>query len=279
MDRSAPSISRQLVIAVAVPLLLSFALTIVVLDSIFRDSAMRALRERLDQEIVSLVTAAELTDAERMDLRVLDPESRLSRRRSGQYAAVRAANGHALWISPSLADLPVNFGPPVGKGQTSFFTTKLADGTVLGILNRGLEWEYAQGNSAELVFSVAEDLAGQDARLRHFRRQLCVWFGGLALLLLAVLGALLRRVSRPVRRLEQEIAEVDSGQRAQLGEGLPARTRRRCPIAQCAAGLRAAPHPALSRHPRQSRAHSEDAAHRDPHRPGGRWRAALRRGP
>ena len=220
MDRT-PSVSRQLVIAVAVPLLLSFALTIVVLDDIFRDSAMRALRERLDQEVVSLVTAAELTDAERMDLRLLDPESRLSRRRSGQYAAVRTARGSVLWESPSLAGLPVNFGAPVGKGQVSFFTTTLADGTVLGILNRGLEWDYAPGNDAELVFSVAEDQAGQDARLQHFRRQLTAWFGGLAILLLAVLGGLLRRVLRPVRRLEQEIAEVDSGQRAQLGDGYP----------------------------------------------------------
>jgi two-component system sensor histidine kinase PhoQ len=220
MDR-APSISRQLVIAVAVPLLLSFALTIVALDGIFRDSAMRALRERLEQEVVSLVTAAELTDAERMDLQLLDPESRLSRRRSGQYAAVRAANGRNLWTSPSLAGLPVNFGAPVSKGQVSFFTTTLADGTELGILNRGLEWNYAPGNDAELVFSVAEDLSGQDARLTHFRRQLCAWFGGLAVLLLAVLGGLLRRVLRPVRRLEQEIAEVDSGERAQLGDGYP----------------------------------------------------------
>ncbi|HEV7432201.1 MAG TPA: ATP-binding protein [Steroidobacteraceae bacterium] len=215
------SISRQLVIAVAVPLLLSFALTVVVLDGIFRDSAMRALRERLDQEIVSLVTAAELTDVGRMDVRLLDPDSRLSRRRSGQYAAVRAANGRALWTSPSLVGLPVNFGPPVSKGQVSFFTVTLADGTELGILNRGLEWDYSPGHRADLVFSAAEDLAGQEARLRHFRRQLCAWFGGLAILLLAVLGGLLRRVLRPVRRLEQEIAEVDSGQRAQLGEDYP----------------------------------------------------------
>jgi len=105
MDR-APSISRQLVIAVAMPLLLSFALTVVVLDRIFQDSAMRALRERLDQEIVSLVTAAELTDAGRMEVRLLDPESRLSRRQSGQYAAVRAASRRsrkrrsgACWVS------------------------------------------------------------------------------------------------------------------------------------------------------------------------------------
>jgi two-component system, OmpR family, sensor histidine kinase PhoQ len=220
MDRT-PSVSRQLVIAVAVPLVLSFALTIAVLDGIFRDSAMRALRERLEQEVVSLVTATELTDAGRIDLRLLDPESRLSRRRSGQYAAVRSARGRVLWDSPSLAGLPVDFGAPVGRGQTSFVTATLADGTVLGILNRGLEWDYAPGNSAQLVFSVAEDLAGQNARLRHFRRQLSVWFSGLAILLLAVLGGLLRRVLRPVRRLEQEIAAVDAGQRAQLGTGYP----------------------------------------------------------
>jgi two-component system sensor histidine kinase PhoQ len=220
MDRTL-SVSRQLVIAVAVPLLLSFVLTIVVLDRVYRDSAMTDLRQRLDQEVVSLVTATELTDTGTMDLRLLDPESRLSRRRSGQYAAVRTARGAVLWQSPSLAGLPVNFGAPVAKGQVSFFTTTLADGTVLGILNRGLEWDYAPGNTAELVFSVAEDQAGQEARLRDFRRLLVAWFGGLAILLLAVLGGLLRRVLRPVRRLEQEIAAVDSGQRAQLGEGYP----------------------------------------------------------
>jgi two-component system sensor histidine kinase PhoQ len=187
----------------------------------FRDSAMRALRERLDQEVVSVVTATEMSDSGNMELRLLDPESRLSRRRSGQYAAVRSARGQLLWTSPSLAGLPVAFGPPVSRGQESFFTTTLPDGTELGIHNRGLQWDDAPGQSIELVFSVAEDLAEQNARLRHFRRQLITWFGGLAVLLLVVLGALLRHVLRPVRRLEQEIAAVDSGQRAQLGQGYP----------------------------------------------------------
>jgi two-component system sensor histidine kinase PhoQ len=216
-----PSVSRQLVIAVAVPLVLSFALTVFVLDRIFRDSALQALRERLDQEVIALVTAAELTDAGRMDLRLLDPESRLSRPRSGQYAAVRSARGRVLWNSPSMEGVAVDYGAPVPMGKTNFFQARLADGTTLGILNHGLEWDYAPGNSANLVFSVAEDLAGQQARLEQFRQQLVAWFGALALLLLAVLGGLLRRVLRPVRRLEQEIAEVDSGQRAQLGAGFP----------------------------------------------------------
>jgi two-component system sensor histidine kinase PhoQ len=216
-----PSVSRQLVIAVAVPLVLSFALTILVLDRIFRDSALQALRERLDQEVVSLVTAAEFTEDGRMDLRLADPESRLSRPHSGQYAAVRTARGRTLWSSPSLAGVPVNFGAVVGVGSTAFFQRTLPDGTVLGILNRGLQWDYAPGNNSKLVFSVAEDLSGQNARLLRFRRQLIAWFATLTVLLLGVLGWLLRRVLHPVRRLEQEIAEVDSGRRAQLGGGFP----------------------------------------------------------
>ncbi len=54
----------------SVPLVLSFGLTILVLDGVFRDSALQALRERLDQEVIALVSAAELTDAGRMELRL-----------------------------------------------------------------------------------------------------------------------------------------------------------------------------------------------------------------
>ena len=217
----APSVSRQLVFAVAVPLVLSFTLTVFVLDHLFRDSAIQALQDRLDQEVISLVTATELTDAGRMDLRLLDPESRLSRPRSGQYAAVRSARGRVLWSSPSTEGVAIDYGAPVAIGRSAFFQSRLADGTELGILNRGLEWDYAPGNKANLVFSVAEDLSGLNTQLRRFRQQLVAWFGALTLMLLAVLGGLLRRVLRPVRRLEQEIAEVDSGRRAELGAGFP----------------------------------------------------------
>lgn len=220
MDRSS-SLSRQLVLAVALPLLLSFAVTIAVLDGLFRASELRALRERLEQEVVSLVTAAELTEDGRMELRLLDPDSRLSRLHSGQYALVRNEHGRILWSSPSMEGTSIAFGPPVGIGRTSFLEQRLGDGAALGLLSRGLEWDYAPGSSARLVFSVAEDLATQNARLRQFRTRLYVWFGALALLLLAVLGGLLRHVLRPLHRLEREIAEIDGGRRARLGAAYP----------------------------------------------------------
>src|SRR5258708_33879181 len=136
-----PSVRHQLIVAVAVPLVLSFARTIVALDNIFQQSAQQALRARLDEEIVALVTAAELVEGGRMDLHVLDPESRLSRRHSGQYARVRSTPGRVLWSSPSLARPPVVFGPPVGIGRAYFWRESLADGTAVCVLSRGLDWD------------------------------------------------------------------------------------------------------------------------------------------
>jgi two-component system sensor histidine kinase PhoQ len=216
-----PSVSRQLVVSVGVPLVLSFALTVWALDRIFRESAAQALRERLDEQLIGLVTAAELNEDGRMDVRLLDPESRLSTPNSGHYALVRNQRGRELWRSPSAAGRAVDFGATLSSGRTLFFQTRLAGGELVAVYSRGLQWDYAPGNSANLVFSVAQDLAAQQARLRRFRQQLVAWFAGLTILLLAVLGWLLRQVLRPIHRLEHEIAEVDSGKRGQLGGGFP----------------------------------------------------------
>jgi len=63
--------------------------------------------------------------------------------------------------------------------------------------------------------------AEPNARLLRFRRQLVGWFGALAVLLLGVLGELLRRVLRPIRRLSWRSPKSIDGQRAQLGTEFP----------------------------------------------------------
>ena len=221
----APSFSRQLVVSIGVPLVLAFALTVWALDRIFQESAWTALRERLDEEIIALVTAAELNEEGRMDVRLADPESRLSSPGSGHYALVRNQRGRELWRSPSLEGRQLDFGPTLATGKTSFFQERMADGSLIAIYSRALQWDYAPGNSANLVFSVGQDLGSQQARMKQFRRQLVAWFSGLTLLLLGVLGWLLRRALGPIRRLEAQIAEVEAGRRGQLGGGFPRELR------------------------------------------------------
>jgi two-component system sensor histidine kinase PhoQ len=106
-------------------------------------------------------------------------------------------------------------------GGTDYRHVRLPGGAVVAVLSRGLEWEYARGSNADLVFSVAASTAPQQAQLWRFREQLIGWFTLLALALLVALGWRLRRAIAPIQRLEREIHEMEGGQRAGLGADYP----------------------------------------------------------
>jgi two-component system sensor histidine kinase PhoQ len=216
------SVSRKLVLSVAVPLVSFFALTIVVLDMLFRNLATSSLQELLAQQLVAVISAAEPADeGGGLGVRLLDPASRFVTPGSGHYALIRDTRGAVLWSSPSLAGVPLDFGKPVPTGTTALIDRDLSDGTQVRVLSRGLSWEYAPGDNRDLVFSVGESTQPYRAQLWRFRQTMIGWFAGMTLLLLAVLGALLRHTLAPVRRLEHEIREVEAGAREQLGQGYP----------------------------------------------------------
>ena len=89
------------------------------------------------------------------------------------------------------------------------------------VLASGLSWEIRPGTSRDFVFSVATDLRVYNAQLQRYRGQLLGWFLGLAILLLVALAVLLRWVLAPVRRIEAQIREIESGSRASLEMQLP----------------------------------------------------------
>ena len=216
------SVSRKLVLSVAVPLVSFFALTIVVLDMLFRNLATRSLQDLLDQQLVAVVSAAEPADeGGGLAVRLLDPASHFVTPGSGHYALIRDTRGAVLWKSPSLAGVPLDFGEPVTTGTTALVDRNLSDGTQVRVLSRGLSWEYAPGDNRNLVFSVGESTQPYRAQLWRFRQTMIGWFSGMTVLLLAVLGVLLRHTLAPVRRLEHEIREVEAGAREQLGRGYP----------------------------------------------------------
>ncbi|MDH3768071.1 MAG: ATP-binding protein, partial [Gammaproteobacteria bacterium] len=70
-------------------------------------------------------------------------------------------------------------------------------------------------------FGVAESLEPFVDQMRRYRRQLFGWFAGLAVALVLTLGVLLRWVLSPLRQIEREISEVESGMHPQLSENYP----------------------------------------------------------
>jgi two-component system sensor histidine kinase PhoQ len=221
MMRGPPSVSRRLLVAVALPLLLFFVLTAYAIDYVFGEQSTAALRDRLEEQVVALITAVDLDFDGKLVVNLLDPESRLDVPGSGQYAALRDDNGKLLWSSPSLAGTDLVLGTKLPVGGVDFRYRIARDGSTIAELSRGLQWAYGAGLSKKLVFTAADSTASQMRERWLFRQRMAYTFGALDLVLLATMAWMMRRALAPVRRLEREISALERGGASQLGEGYP----------------------------------------------------------
>lgn len=213
------SLSRRLLISVAVPLALFFAVMMLVLDTGFRTLSERQQHALLDSQIVTLIAAAEPAAAGGYDAPLKGLDTRLASPDSGLYAQIRS-NNHT-WRSPSTAGVPVDFGPPLAQGERTF-SYAMVGHTRVAIESRGISFaDDPQQAGHALTISVAVSLTPYEDQLWRFRSRMLGWFTGLMVLLLLSLAALLRLVLSPLRRLEREIHEVEEGRSEMLGSGYP----------------------------------------------------------
>ena len=212
------SLSRRLLLSIAVPLALFFGVMTLVLDSGFRTLSEHSLHELLDSQIIALIAAAEHAPHRGYVAPLQALDSRFATPRSGLYAEIRSARHE--WISPSTAGAEVDFGPPLAQGERRFFYA-MAGHRRLAIESRGVAFADDPSGAKPVTFSVAVSLTPYEEQLWEFRRRMVLWFTALMFLLLATLAILLRAVLAPVRRLEREIHEVEAGRSEVLGGGYP----------------------------------------------------------
>ncbi|MGO9802604.1 MAG: ATP-binding protein [Steroidobacteraceae bacterium] len=212
------SLSRRLLVSVAVPLALFFGVMMWVLDTGFRALSEGSLEKLLDSQMVALIAAAEPQDngGYAPTPQALDP--RLATPRSGLYAEIRSL--HHDWRSPSTAGLSSDFGPLLRPGERTVRYTSFGRNRV-AIESRAIQFQDDPEEPRGLTFSVAVSLTPYEEQLTRFRQEMSGWFAGLMALLLIALAALLRWVLSPVRRMEREIHEVEEGRSASVGGGYP----------------------------------------------------------
>jgi two-component system, OmpR family, sensor histidine kinase PhoQ len=216
--RTVHSLSRRLLVSVAVPLALFFGVMMRVLDIGFQTLSDRQVQALLNAQIVTLIAAAEPAPSGGYDAPLNGLDARLATPDSGLYAQIRS-NNH-VWSSPSLAGVHLDFGPPLAQGERQFSYAMVGHGRV-AIESRGISFQDDPKQGQPLTFSVAVSLTPYEQQLWVFRSRVLGWFTGLMALLLLSLAALLRRVLAPLRRLEREIHEVEEGRSEKLGSGYP----------------------------------------------------------
>jgi two-component system, OmpR family, sensor histidine kinase PhoQ len=215
------SLSARLLASVSVLLILFFGITIAALDFVFRDLSEQTMRDRLEGQLLGLITASEEDDAGGLRPSPEKTEERFKNPGSGLYGEILRADGYPSWRSNSLTGTGLEFKTNVRSGERVYVQLRRADGSPVRALSRSIDWQFQDGVTRAFVFSVAEDLQPYYASLNRFRGRLFGWFGILAVLLLGSLAILLRRLLAPLRRVEREIGEIEMGNRTELGTSVP----------------------------------------------------------
>jgi two-component system sensor histidine kinase PhoQ len=214
------SLSRRLLVSVAVPLTLFFAIAMVMLDTSFQALLTRQVKEVIDKQMIRLIAAAESQPGGGYIVAAGDLDALLAQPHSGVYAQIMSQRHQ--WRSPSVKGLglPINFGPLLTEGNR-YFDYQPFGKDHIAIESRGISFEDDPNGTRSLTFSVAVNLTPYEEQLWRFRRTMLGWLAGLMLVLLVSLAVLLRWALAPARRLEREINAVEEGRIETLGVGYP----------------------------------------------------------
>lgn len=215
------SLSTRLLTSVSVLLIVFFGITIVALDLVFQDLAERSVRDRLEVQLLTLITASEEDANGGLQPAPQLAEVRFKNPGSGLYGEIIRGDGRPSWRSPSLVGTDLDFALQLKPGERRFGELRSANGAVVLVLSRGIEWEFDDRRTRSFVYSVAENQEPYYAQLNRFRVQLFGWFSVLMLLLLGALAILLRRLLAPLRRVEREIEAIETGELTEVGGGYP----------------------------------------------------------
>jgi len=220
------SLNARLLLAASVVLLGFFGLTGYALDRAFRDSALVAVRDRLQAQVYMLLGAADFTDSGRLVLPNGLPEARFSTPGSGLYAGVVDDAGDTVWRSLSMLGMdPVRLPVIAPPGQAVFSDLPGYEAGPLLLLNFTVLWERPGEQRRRYTFWVAEDRQVFSQQVDGFRRSLGGWLLAAALVLLTAQTLILRWSLRPLRRVAQQVREIESGARAGLDGPYPAELR------------------------------------------------------
>jgi two-component system sensor histidine kinase PhoQ len=205
------SLRARLLLVSAVVLAAFLGLTGIALDQAFRRSAEGALHERLQGHLYALLAASDLNAKNELELPMELPEPAFNQVGSGLSAEVRDEQGRTIWRSHSAVGVTPNELPTPPLGERVYAQQANGQGPARMLLSFTTRWEGKDRQTRQYVFHVAERLDVHEAQIQQFRRSLFLWVAASTLLLLVTQALILRWGLGPLRRLAQNLSEMEAG--------------------------------------------------------------------
>jgi len=200
-------------------MLVFFTITATILDSAFTNAAKAAEEEKLQLQILSLISSAE-QQGKQLIIPTYQHETRFNEASSGLYGYVLNRSGQELWRSRSAILISPVTARPQHPGKTSFGLDNTHIDVELFVATYGTV-EESQGKDYHYTFVVMQDNVAYKASLSSYRSNLWLWLSAVALLLLGTQHILLSRGLKPLHNLALELKDIENGNADSLSGNYP----------------------------------------------------------
>jgi two-component system sensor histidine kinase PhoQ len=215
------SLNLRVLLAASAILSSFFGLAGATLDQLYRESAEQALKEQLQGYVYQLIAVASLDKEGHLTMPDNVPDHRFSNISSGVYAQVASNERDWLWRSASMKRLKLDL--PQRLPRMEQLGEKLIGpyGEQLYSYSYGVVWSDVKEPGQAYTFTVVQDLDEFNAALSAFRQNLWGTLGGVAILLLAVQGIILRWGLLPLKHAADELSAIEAGSQNRLKGKFP----------------------------------------------------------
>ena len=217
------SLSARLLIALSILLIIALTITAVILDRVFRIAAEESTAQRLNTQLILLMSSADIDADGQFSMPDVLPEARFMTPGSGLLGFVSNSNTQ-IWKSESAVGMQNAKFENTPIGQNSF-SKRLYDKQDYFQQSLGVEWEIDNNKYQSYVFTTAESLEPYYAQLKTFRTRMFSWFALLVISLVAIQASLMRWILMPLRKVANEVSEIDQGKRDLLSDDYPSELR------------------------------------------------------
>lgn len=220
------SLQARSLLAAGLALTAFLGLTGVALDAAMSETLRSALRDRLQSYVYGLIATSDVARSKRWLPPEVYPDPRFDQPGGDLFAGVvgpvLTVRGEASsWRTPSALGEELPFGKTLVPGSVEFVGPIAGAHGHIYMLSQGLSWVVPHRGSVDLTIHVAEDARLLNAQRGVFRRTLLTYLGGLGVLLLGLLLVTLRWSLQPLRRVADDLARVERGERERLTGSYP----------------------------------------------------------
>ena len=177
-----------------------------------------SIEQRLASDVTTLISAARVEN-NRLQMPAQLPDERFNLTDGRLLGYIYDREGHLVWRSKGTQEEHINYKPRYDGRGNEFARISEANGQEFFVYD--VEVKLLGGKSAAFSIVALQPVREYEATLEGLRENLYLGFGAALLVLLALLWIGLTWGLQALRRLSQELDEIESGTRESLSEQHP----------------------------------------------------------